>query len=191
MKHACLASWGLALLLGIVADTGVAAQVTARQGTAADTGRDQRLAVASPMVVDVPIPAWKPGLRERESAWATTETARFVCDKAQVKQLRVARIPRPLEVRVGPGMHPWTKGAFMELEITPHLATDWYRQDVDLTILLLENDGKTVLGRKFVDDLTIGAENFASAIGRVGLLLLEVADSRRWPHPRSGRTVRE
>ncbi|HEX3526146.1 MAG TPA: hypothetical protein VH988_03690 [Thermoanaerobaculia bacterium] len=56
----------------------------------------------------------------------------------------------------------------MELEVTPTLSTEWYRQDVNLTITLLETDGKTVLGRKSWTDLTIGKENAASAIGMWG-----------------------
>jgi len=132
-----------------------------------DTQPDS-VAVESPMVVDVAIPAWKPGVRDRPTAWTSSGTERFVCDRARVKQLRVVRSPRPLEIHVGPGMHPWTKGAFMELEVTPTLTTEWYRQDVNLTIMLLEADGKTVLGRQLWSDLTIGKENAASAIGMWG-----------------------
>jgi hypothetical protein len=155
--------------LGVLATVApAAAQVTAHQGTAQDTGQPDSVTVKSPMVVDVAIPPWKLGAHDRPTAWTSTETERFVCDKARVKQLRVVRSPRPLEIRVGPGMHPWTKGAFMELEVTPTLTTGWYRQDVDLTIILFEADGKTVLGRKMWDDLTIGQETAASAIGAWG-----------------------
>jgi hypothetical protein len=143
----------------------VHSQVTARQGTAQDAGQEGSVTVESPMVVDVTIPAWKPGVRDRSTVWTSKETERFVCDKARVQQLKVTRSPRPLEMRVGRGMRPWTKGAFMELEVVPTLTTEWYRQDVDLTITLFEADGKTVLGTKFWDDLTIGKENAASAIG--------------------------
>jgi len=160
---------GMLLCLAVLASTiPAAAQVAAHQGTVQDTGQPDSVTVKSPMVVDVAIPPWKPGARDRPTAWTSTETERFVCDKARVKQLRLVRSPRPLEIRVGPGMHPWTKGAFMELEVTPTLTTGWYRQDVNLTIMLLEADGKTVLGRKFWDDLTIGQENAASAIGAWG-----------------------
>jgi hypothetical protein len=155
----------LLLLAALAAVVPALSQVTARQGTAQDTGQPDSVIVESPMVVDVTIPAWKPGVRDRPTVWTSKETERFVCDKARVKQLRVTRSPRPLEMRVGPGMHPWTKGAFMELEVTPTLTTEWYRQDVDLTITLFEADGKTVLGTKFWDDLTIGKETAASAIG--------------------------
>jgi hypothetical protein len=160
---------GLPLLLATFAVVMPAfSQVTARQGTAQDAEQPDSVTVESPMVVDVTIPAWKSGVRDRPTVWTSKGTERFVCDKARVKQLRVTRLPRPLNMRVGPGMHPWTKGAFMELVVTPTLITEWYRQDVDLTITLFEADGKTVLGTKFWDDLTIGKENAASAIGMWG-----------------------
>jgi hypothetical protein len=159
---------GLLLLLTTFAVAPALSQVTARQGTAQDTGQPGSVIVESPMVVDVTIPAWKPSVRDRSTSWTNKETERFVCDKARVKQLRVTRLPRPLEMKPGRGMRPWTKGAFMELEIVPTLTTEWYRQDVDLTITLFEADGKTVLGTKFWDDLTIGKENAASAIGMWG-----------------------
>lgn len=155
----------LLLLVAFAVVVPAFSQVTARQGRPQDIGQSDSVTVKSPMVVDVTIPAWKPGVRDRPTVWTSKETERFVCDKARVKQLMVTRSPRPLEMRVGPGMHPWTKGAFMELEVTPTLTTEWYRQDVDLTITLFEADGKTVLGTKFWDNLTIGRENAASAIG--------------------------
>lgn len=158
----------LLLLFTTLAVAPALAQVTARQGTEQDTGQPGSVSVESPMVVDLTIPAWKLGVRDRSTTWTTKEAERFVCDKARVKQLRVTRLPRPLEMKVGRGMRPWTKGAFMELEIVPTLTTEWYRQDVDLTITLFEADGKTVLGTKFWNDLTIGKENAASAIGMWG-----------------------
>jgi hypothetical protein len=152
-------------LAGLAVAVPALAQVTARQGTAQDTEQPESVTVDSPMVVDVDIPAWRPDARDRPTAWTSKGTERFVCDKARVEQLRVVRSPRPLVMRVGPGMHPWTKGAFMELEVTPTLTTEWYRQDIDLTITLFEADGKTVLGKKFWDHLTIGRENAASKLG--------------------------
>lgn len=146
--------------------TGALAQgVTARQATPQETGQPESVEVESPMLVEVDIPAWKIGVRDKPSAWTTRETSKFVCDKARVQQMQVRRDPKPLQKAVGPGAYDWPRGATMTLVVMPTLSTEWYRQDVDVTIALYTADAKTPLGSKHWDNLTIGVENAASAIG--------------------------
>jgi hypothetical protein len=80
-------------------------------------------------------------LKQRETTWSTTQTARFVCDQARVERVSVTRTRR--------------RGDKVLVEVTPQLATTWFRQDVDLTVTLLRADGTEVAKRTW-DDLTIG-----------------------------------
>jgi hypothetical protein len=101
--------------------------------------------VASPMLLEVSLAATD----ERRALWqlepglsfVARETRDFVCDQARVTHLMVTRGKE--------------KRGRVPLTISPSLTSGWYRQDIDLTVVLETGDGK-VLGKRTWDDLTIG-----------------------------------
>jgi hypothetical protein len=125
-------------------------QVKARQGTPEEetVGREgpPQTEVPSPMVLEIALEDAKLHLRPADSIWATHDTANFVCDKATVTYVQV-------------GKKRGRKGQVL-LEIAPMLRTDWMRQDIDLTIVLLAADGAEV-GKRTWDDLTIGSDKYS------------------------------
>lgn len=155
----------LAFLLASCIGADLFAQVTARQGGPEEEGEPTVTEVPSPMVLDLVVPAWTEGKRDRKLNWSTSETAKFACDKAQVRRVTVTRVPKPDRKAPGPS-RKWTKGAAMELDITVALATDWTRQDIDLTVTLTDSAGQQVV-KKTWDDLTIGKDGAAKAWGAV------------------------
>ena len=58
----------------------------------------------------------------------------------------------------------WPKGATMVYIVSPTISTDYFRQDIDLTITATTQSGE-VLATRTWDDLTIGADSAASMMG--------------------------
>ncbi|MEA2564012.1 MAG: hypothetical protein QOH06_5516 [Acidobacteriota bacterium] len=146
-------------------------QVEVRQAKPEDlaapgTAPDQE--VPNPMLLDLSLGVQVDGKVQRkpmnETAFGQTrtfwETKRYVCDKARVARVQVTK-------RQG------RRGA-VELEIAPTLSTEWYRQDIDLTVALV-SDGKEI-ERKTWDDLTIGSDQ--SAANKMGCLVCGASTSK-------------
>jgi hypothetical protein len=149
-------------------DSGV---VEVRQGTAADLSHPLRTEVPNPMVIQAIVPAMKAGLRDKIPTLDIKGTDLYVCDKAHVTRLAVSRRPRPLG---GNSRRPmlddvnvWPRGAAMVYEVAPTISTEYFRQDIDLTITATTQSGE-VLATRTWDDLTIGADNAASKMGLWG-----------------------
>ena len=62
----------------------------------------------------------------------------------------------------------------IDLEVSPTLSTEWYRQDVDLTIALVADDKE--IQRKTWDDLTIG--NDESVANKMGCMVCGASSSK-------------
>jgi len=142
-----------------------------RQGTAADLSHPVRTEVPNPMVIQVTVPAMKPGIRDKNVTVDIKGTDLYVCDKAHVTGLTVSRRPRPLG---GDSRRPmldevnvWPRGAAMVYAVAPTISTDYFRQDIDLTITATTQTGEVLASRTW-DDLTIGADNAASKMGLWG-----------------------
>lgn len=147
-----LALSGVVLVMSV--SVGALAQTEARPATAEEIAAQNRAAgtenlteVPSPMVLEVVLPGHatprgildlKPGSQE---TWFSSSMAKFVCDQARVRQVRVRR--------------DWGSKKKAELEISATLTSGWYRQDVDLSMELLASNG-AVLGKRKWQDLTLG-----------------------------------
>lgn len=142
-----------------------------RQGTAADLPHPLRTEVPNPMVIQATVPAMKPGLRDKIRALDIKGTDLYVCDKAHVTRLTVSRRPKPLggdsRVPMLDETSVWPRGASMVYVVSPTISTDYFRQDIDLTITAITQTGE-VLATRTWDDLTIGADNAASKMGLWG-----------------------
>jgi hypothetical protein len=146
-------------------------QVEVRQAKPEDMaapGTESDQEMANPMLLDLPLGARVDGKVQRkpmnEVSFGQTrtfwETKRYVCDKARVARVQVTK-------RQG-------RRGTVELEIAPTLSTDWYRQDIDLTVALVSN-GKEI-DRKTWDDLTIGSDK--SAANKMGCLVCGASTSK-------------
>ncbi len=124
--------------------------------------------VPNPMLLEMTLGARTDGKIERKSmadvAYGQTrtfwDTKNFVCDKARVARVQVTK----REGRKG----------MVELEVSPFLTTEWYRQDVDLTVALV-SDGKEI-NRETWDDLTIGSDK--NAANKMGCLVCGASSSK-------------
>jgi hypothetical protein len=106
--------------------------------------------VPSPMLVEVQVPPERFTGKNAErpsSWWSTRKTAHFICDKAQVRSLGIER--------------DRVKKGNVRITITAEVGTDWFRQDVDLTVVLRSADGREIAKRTW-DDLTIGKDSGAN-----------------------------
>lgn len=154
------------------AATGPASSVVeVRQGTAEDLSHPLRAEVPSPMVIQATVPAMKSGLRDRTTTLDIKGTDLYVCDKAHVPRLTVSRRARPVG---GDSRRPmldevnvWPRGAAMVYVVAPTISTEYFRQDIDLTLTATTQSGE-VLATRTWDDLTIGADNAASKMGLWG-----------------------
>lgn len=103
------------------------AQVTASQ--APESGPPPRQEIC-PLQLDIDLSASRqrtPFVSAPAGATATFTTDRYVCDKARVESVRISKLQeRPREVQI---------------EVAANLATEWVRQDVNLTLQFLV-DGK-------------------------------------------------
>jgi hypothetical protein len=147
------------------------AALEVRLGTAVDLSHPVRTEVPSPMVIQAKVPAMKPGLRDKTLTLQIKGTDLYVCDKAHVTQLMVSRRPRPLggdnRTTMLDDVNVWPRGAAMVYVVAPTISTDYFRQDIDLTITATNQAGE-VLATQTWDHLTIGADNAASKMGLWG-----------------------
>lgn len=136
----------------------------------------------SPMLLDVPLQSkgGTPMLRYFSlgtKVWKTEETARFVVDKARVNSITVTKEK--------------AKKGRSQYRFEVSLSTDWFRQDIDLTLALLA--GERELAKRTWDNLTIG--NDAGAVLTFGSsskspeLEVELADSE-WAAIEAGPPLR-
>jgi hypothetical protein len=103
--------------------------------------------VQSPMLIEMPVLAARftgKNAETRLASWFTSQSARYVCDQAQVKSVRLEREE--------------AKRGKVKVTLSASLSSGWPRQDVDLTLALLRADGSEVMKRTW-DDLTIGNGN--------------------------------
>lgn len=109
--------------------------------------------VPSPMLLEVKVSARQftmPALaKQNPNIWTTRETAKFVCDRAVVRSVKLKRTLR-------------RKGQVL-LEVIPEVATEWFRQDIDLTVVFLSADGRE-LGKRTWESLTIGNDAGAALV---------------------------
>ncbi|MEP7012256.1 MAG: hypothetical protein ABJC13_18190 [Acidobacteriota bacterium] len=125
--------------------------LTLAQVTAGTVAGGTRTEVADPMAIEVSLGAdVDPKGQAREpfdrqplgKARAYPETDRYVCDQARVRMLTVKKIAEsPTEVAI-------------EASLT--LVSEWPLQDIDLTVALIDSQGKEV-GHRFWNNLTLGA----------------------------------
>jgi hypothetical protein len=141
----------VAVLMSALPST-LAAQVEARPISEAEADRlagssktNALQEVPSPMLLEVKVsplqfttPAYA---KQNPNIWTTRETAKFVCDRAVVRSVRLKHTLR-------------RKGQAL-IEVIPEVATEWFRQDIDLTVALLAADGRE-LGKRTWESLTIG-----------------------------------
>jgi hypothetical protein len=90
--------------------------------------------------------------------WNTSEPRKFVCDRARVGRVYLSR---------GKGKKK------IPLEFSASLESEWFRQDVDVTMTLLDPDGNQ-LAKKFWDDETLGNNAGWAFAGHTKLLKLSV-----------------
>jgi hypothetical protein len=120
------------------------------------------------MVIQATVPAMKPGIRDKNATVDIKGTDLYVCDKAHVPRLTVSRRPKPLGADSRRAMldevNVWPKDAVMVYVVAPMISTDYFRQDIDLTITVTTKSGEVLASRTW-DDLTIGADSVASKLG--------------------------
>lgn len=130
------------------------AQTEARQATPEEVAKAERgpqaaalEEVPNPMLLEVKlgVGGFGPRVAVLEAGspryWFTTSTAKFVCDRARVQRVAVKRLSGSKKK--------------VNLEISPSIASEWFRQDIDLTMTVETATGE-VLARRVWDDLTIG-----------------------------------
>ncbi len=130
------------------------AQTEARQATPEEVAKAERgpqaaalQEVPNPMLLEVKlgVGGFGPRVTALEAGspkqWFTTSTAKFVCDRARVQRVAVKRLSGSKKK--------------VNLEISPTITSEWYRQDIDVTMTVETADGE-VLARRIWDDLTIG-----------------------------------
>jgi hypothetical protein len=152
MNGRLVARLGVVAVAAVVSTAGLFGQVQARQGTKEEDhlpGETVKTEVPSPMVVEIGLEKAKLHLRPFDSVWTTRETAQFVCDKASVTQVQILK--------------KHGKKGQVVLEIAPTVATDWMRQDIDLTVAVLGSDGAEV-GKRAWDNLTIGNDKYSGLV---------------------------
>lgn len=137
------------------------AQTEVRTATPADLGLTE---VPSPMLADISLgggPNKKPLSDPSLNGRTFYDTKRFVCDKARVPKITVDK-------------HMDKKGA-VTLEVTPTISTEWYRQDLNVTLAILL-DGKEVR-RQDWKSMTVGNDN--SPANKMGLWVAAPASTKR------------
>jgi hypothetical protein len=101
--------------------------------------------IGNPMLLEVPLGrvAGRKSLAELERGqfWFTTETARFVCDRARLVRISAERLKNR------------KTDAVFRFDLM--LLSGWYRQDIDLTATVVDQAGR-VRARLHKDDLSIG-----------------------------------
>lgn len=131
------------------------AQSEARQATPDEVAKAERgpqaaalQEVPNPMLLEVKLGAGGFGPRipaldtSSGKYWFTTSTSKFVCDRARVQRVAVRRLSNSKKK--------------VELEVSPSITSEWYRQDIDLTMSVESASGE-VIARRVWDNLTIGS----------------------------------
>jgi len=128
------------------------AQVEAKQASPEEVAALEKgagalgdIQVKNPMLLEIPLGPIGgrkgPAELERGQYWFTTETSRFVCDRARLIRISAERLRNQ-------------KGyAVFRFELM--LLSGWYRQDIDLTATVVDQEGR-VRARLHKDDLSIG-----------------------------------
>lgn len=133
------------------------AQVEARSATPEDLGQkvEETVSIQDPMVLEISLggddkrkPLSAPGVTGR----TYYEQKKFVVDKASVPKVTVTK-------------RPGKKGGVL-LEVAPSIKTGWFRQDLDVTIAVVQ--GGREVKKVIWDDLTVGRED--SWANRAGML---------------------
>jgi len=148
----------LLCLVWLCVPIALTAQETEAQGTDASPGVvahhvqpvESVTEVQSPMQLEIPLGATakrKSLLEHDKVPLISNETEAFTCDKARVRIVQV--------------WHKKRRGGMAEVKIIPTIATDYYRQDIDLTVALV-SDGKVVREKSW-QDFTIGRDSAAGA----------------------------
>lgn len=173
---------GLVVVLAGGAVPGLA-QVDARTATrdevrAVEAGPDQakvETQMESPMLLEfplrsvdgLPVSVWM--TKSKANIWTSREVRRFVCDRARVERVMFE--------------HGKPKKGFVPITLSARISSEWFRQDIDVTISLIGLDGKEV-AKKIWDDETFGNDTGLSFGGRSKTLEVEakvpVAEWERW-----------
>jgi hypothetical protein len=90
------------------------------------------------------------------------ETKNFATDKARITKVTVTK-------------RPGKRGA-IALEVQPTITTGYYRQDLDLTVAIVDSAGKEVR-KKLWDDLTVGTDD--NAANKAGCLVCGASSTKR------------
>jgi hypothetical protein len=168
----------VAIVAGLaLAASAALAQIEARTATpdevqAIETGRPGAqgdVPMKSPVLLEIPLKS-KSGLpaplwmqQSKSQLWATQEASRYVFDRARVTQVMMR--------------HKKPGKAVVAVDVSVQIKSEWFRQDLDVTLTLLGLDGK-VLGRRFWDDETVGNDSGLTFGGRTKTLHLEAKVQR-------------
>lgn len=140
-------AWAAAPALGQVeAKTATPAEVRAVESGPNPTEQ----AMDSPMLLELPMksvsglsaPHWMEKLKI--PLWSSSETRKFVCDRARVERV-VFKHKKP-------------KKDFVPITLTAFIQSEWFRQDIDVTLSLIGLDGQ-VVAKKIWDDETFGNDS--------------------------------
>ncbi len=124
---------------------------TLAQVTASTVAGASRTEVADPMAIEVSLgvdvdskgqPREPFDRQPLGKARAYPEVDRYVCDQARVRMLTVKKVAET--------------AAEVDVEASLTLVTEWPLQDIDLTVALIDSQGKEV-GHKSWNNLTLGA----------------------------------
>lgn len=118
-------------------------------------------------VSGVPAPAWMAMMKS--PVWFTVDVGRFVCDKARVERVSFR--------------HGKPKKDHVPITLSAAITSEWFRQDLDVTIALLGLDGQEV-ARQHWDDETFGNDSGLTFGGRSKTLKVDAKVPRsewdRW-----------
>ena len=136
-------------LLGLLAAFPASAQTQARQATPEDLGKEPDITeeVKDPMVLEISLGGddkRKPLVDAGVTGRTFYDQKRFVVDKARVPMVTARK-------------RPGNRGRLV-LEVAPTITTGWYRQDLDVTIAVVDAGGK-VVKQVVWDDLTVGRDD--------------------------------
>ncbi len=183
-----------ATVLGIALVSGAAtsqAQVSARTATPEEVRQVEsgpkaaEEQMASPMLLEVPLrsvsgipaPAWMSKMKV--PIWSSSDTRKFVCDRARVERVMFK--------------HGKPKKDFVAVTVTARISSEWFRQDIDVTLTLVGLDGKQV-AKRIWDDETFGNDSGLTFGGRSKSLELEAKVPRvewdRWMAEEGSPTIK-
>ena len=125
----------------------------------------------------LPVSVWIEKMKAPK--WTSSQTRRFVVDKARVSLLTFE--------------HRKPKKGFVAVDLGAWFTSEWYRQDLDITMSLVALDGKD-LARKSWKEVTVGNGSAAPFAGRSVDLHLEtripLAEWDRWASGEGAPLVR-